>query len=160
MPASDVLSVHEVLRLAPMLFGRIRWRKSLGSPVGDPTTGFRVLVAEHTVSQFRMGQHGPEVIPGTGIWKAPFSVPCVAAPDEDETHVVAFNVPDVKLSGFPDGGYRVHVELTGNWGVSPYQVILGSRRIDPIAYRVSLTKDRHLVGLDFDVLQEPWHFRQ
>ena len=158
MSISHVLSEDAVLRLPPMLFGRIRWKKSLGGPVGDPSTGFRVLSEEHTVSQFRMGAGGPEVIPGTGIWKPAVSVPCRAAPDEDDRHVVAFEVPDVHLNGFPDGKYRVTAALSGNWGESLVQVTLGFKRIEPMAFHVSLTKDHHIVSLDFEVVQEPWRW--
>ncbi len=159
MSISTVLSDDAVLRLPPMLFGRIRWNKSLGGPVGDLSTGFRVLAEEHTVSQFRMGPGGPEVIPGTGVWKPAVSVPCWAAPDENDRHVVAFNVPNVHLNGFPDGKYRVTAELTGNWGESRLQVMLGFKRIEPMAYYVTLTKDRHIVSLDFEVVHETWHWR-
>jgi hypothetical protein len=34
-----------------MLFGQIRWDKSLGTPVGDAATGFRVLAEEHTANR-------------------------------------------------------------------------------------------------------------
>ena len=159
MPPFTVLTEQEVLRLPPMLFGRIRWKKGMGGPVGDPVTGFRVLVEEHTVSQFRIGHSGPEVVPGTGVWKPAVTVPCTHAPDEEDFREVAFNVPDVHLNGFPDGKYRVHVELTGNWAESPIQAILGFRRIEPLAYYVSLTRDHHLVNLDFEVVHEPWRYR-
>ena len=159
MPPRDRLSAAEVLRLPPMLFGRIRWKKGMGAPVGDPASGFRVLAEEHTVSQFRIGAHGPEVIPGTGVWKAAVAVPCTTAPDEGDMHVVRFSVPDVHLNAFPDGKYRVRAELTGNWAESPIQVMLGYKRIDPVSYYVTLTKERHLVSIDFDVVQEPWRFR-
>ena len=159
MSISHVLTDDAVLRLPPMIFGRIRWPKSLGAPVGDPATGFKVLAEEHTVSQFRIGLGGIEVVPGTGIWKPPVSVPCHAAPDEGDKHVVAFSVPDVHLTGFPDGKYRVSAELTGNWGESRLQMMLGFKRIEPLAYYVSLTKEQHLVSLDFEVIHELWRWR-
>ena len=159
MSISHVLTDDAVLRLPPMIFGRIRWQKGLGAPVGDPATGFKVLAEEHTVSQFRVGSGGIEVVPGTGIWKPPISVPCHAAPDEGDKHVVAFSVPDVHLTGFPDGKYRVSAELTGNWGESRLQSMLGYKRIEPLAYYVSLTKEQHLVSLDFEVIHEPWRWR-
>ncbi len=160
MPTSKILSVGAVARLPPMLFGKIRWNKGLGSPIGDPATGFKVAVDEHTVSQFRIGAAGPEVIPGTGIWKvATPSAPCSAAPDEGDMHVVAFNVPDVHLNGFPDGKYRIKAELTGNWGQSRIQVMLGFKQIEPLSYYVSLTKDRHIVSVDFEVVQHAWSLR-
>src|SRR6266567_1183351 len=160
MPVSEFLSVDEVMRLPPMLFGKIRWGKGLGVPVGNPCSGFRIFVEEHTVSQFRMGPDGPEVIPGTGVWKvAVDSAPCWSAPDEGDMHVVRFSVPDVHLNGFPDGQYRIKPELTGNWGHenrSPLQMMFGFRRIEPLAYYVVLTKDRHIVSVDFEVVHQAW----
>src|SRR6266566_1095319 len=102
MPISEILSDEAVLRLPPMLFGKIRWSKGLGGPTGNPCSGFTIFVEEHTVSQFRMGADGPEVIPGTGIWRVAIdSAPCWTAPDEDDMRVVRFNVPDAHLNGFP-----------------------------------------------------------
>ena len=65
--------------------------------------------------------------------------------------MVAFSVPDVHLTGFPDGKYRVSVELTGNWAESRLQMMLGYKRIEPMAHYVTLTKEQHLVSLDFEV---------
>lgn len=73
-------------------------------------------------------------------------------------HVVSFNVPDVHLNDFPDGKYRVKAELTGNWGQSGIQAMLGFKRIEPLSYHVSLTTDRHIVSLDFEVVQHAWSF--
>jgi hypothetical protein len=68
MPIFEKLSVEAVLRLPPMLFGVIRWRKSIGSPSGDPCSGFRIRVEERTPSEFRAGPGGViEKIPGIGI---------------------------------------------------------------------------------------------
>jgi hypothetical protein len=67
MSIAEALSNAEVLRLPPMLFGSVRWHKGFGTPVSDPCSGFKIIVDEHTVSQFRMGPSGPEVIPGTGM---------------------------------------------------------------------------------------------
>jgi hypothetical protein len=159
MSMREILSDDAVMRLPPMLFGRIRWNKSLGAPVGDATTGFRVLVEEHTVSQFRMGPGGPEVVPGTGIWLPTVTVPCWAAPDEGDMHAVAFNVSDVHLNGFPDGQYHVKCELTGNWEESLLRLAFGFRRIEPLGYYRALTKEQHIVSLDFEVVLEPWRWR-
>lgn len=159
MPKSDILSAAAVVRLPPMLFGYIRWNKIMGSPVGDPATGFRVLSEEHTVTQFRMGPAGPEPIPGTGIWKPAISVPCWKVPDEGDMHVVAFRVPDVHLNAFPDGKYRVKAELTGNWGESLLHVRIGYRRIEPLAFHVALTKEHQIRSVDFEVVYEPWRWR-
>src|SRR5207249_11957943 len=94
-----------------------RWSKGLGAPVGNPCSGFTILVEEHTVSQFRMGADGPEVIPGTGIWKVAIdSAPCWTALDEGDMRVVRFNVPDVHLNGFPDGKYRITPGANGQLG--------------------------------------------
>ena len=155
-PKSKVLTQKEVLALPPMLFGHIRWQKGLGAPIGDPATGFRVLCQEHTASQFRIGPgQRPEVIPGTGIWKTAVTVPCVAAPDQGDQHVVRFTVPDVHLTMFPDGKYRVAAELTGNWSASPIQKLLGFRRIEPPGFHVVVTKEQRLVSVDFEVVLEP-----
>ena len=154
-PRSKILTEREVLALPPMLFGHIRWQKGLGAPIGDPASGFRVQCQEHTVSQFRIGPAGPEVIPGTGVWKAAVTVPCTADPDQGDQHVVRFIVPDVHLNMFPDGKYRVTAELTGNWSLSPIQKYLGFRRIEPLAYQVSLTKENHIASVDFEVVLEP-----
>lgn len=159
MPISDVLSEEDIFRLPPMIFGRIRWNKNLGIPVGDPATCFTVLSEEKTVSQFRMGPSGPEVIPGTGVWLAAIKVQCFAAPDESDMHVVAFSVPDVRLNAFPDGQYRIRAELTGKWTKPPIGIFsvfpLGFKRIQPFQYYVSLKKDHHIVSLDFEVVHEP-----
>ena len=65
MSISHVLTDDAVLRLPPMLFGRIRWSKNMGAPVGDPATGFKVQSEEHTVSKFQVGAGGIEVVPNT-----------------------------------------------------------------------------------------------
>jgi hypothetical protein len=157
-PRSKALTEKEVFALPPMIFGTIRWPKGLGAPVGDPATGFRVSCQEHTASQFRIGAGGIEVIPGTGIWLAPVGVPASAAPDEGDLHVVRFGVPDVHLNMFPDGEYRISVELTGNWSETPIARMLGYRRIDPPAVYVALDKSHHIAGVNFEVQQEPWRF--
>jgi hypothetical protein len=146
----------EVLRLAPLIFGRIRWNRSLGQPLGpDAAAGFRVLVQEHTASEFRIGPAGAEVIPGTGIWKAPVPIPCVSAPDEGEDRVVVYHAHDVHLNAFPDGHYRIVCELTHNWPKrSRFETLIASRRIEPLlGYRTSLSGEKHVVSLDFDVVE-------
>jgi len=158
MPKSEKLTQAAVRKLPPMLWGRIRWHKSMGGPVGDAATGFRVQAEEHTATQFRIGPAGPEPIPGTGVWKTAVTVPCFTAPDEGDKHVVAFSVPDVHLNMFPDGKYRVRAELTGNWADSLVQVRIGYRRIDPLAMYVVLTAEHHLASVDFEVAYEPWHW--
>lgn len=159
MSKGDKLTATAVLKLPPMLWGRIRWNKTMGSPVGDTATGFRVTCEEHTATQFRIGRAGPEPIPGTGVWKPAVTVPCWSVPDEGSMHVVAFRVPDVHLTMFPDGKYRVRAELTGNWADPLVQVRSGYRRIDPLAFQVVLTQERHLESVDFEVVYEPWRWR-
>jgi phage terminase large subunit GpA-like protein len=44
MPSSEKLSVEAVLKLPPVLFGVIRWKKNIGGPPGDPCSGFRIRV--------------------------------------------------------------------------------------------------------------------
>lgn len=158
--SSEVLSGDAVFALPPMIFGKIRWNRDLGVPVGDPCSGFRIQSQEHTVTQFRMTDHGPAPIPGTGIWKPPVSVPCSSAPDEGDQHVLTFVVPDVHLNAFPDGRYRMIVELTGNWDESRLKMMLmpGFRRIEPISYYVQLVKERHIASLDFEVVFQRQHF--
>jgi hypothetical protein len=117
MPKSKILSPGDVARLPPMPFGRIRWDKGYGRPGGRPQQRIPNPVDERTASQFRIGPDGPEVVPGTGIWKVTTaSAPCWAAPAEGDMHVVRFSVPDVHLNAFPDGKYQIKPELTGNWG--------------------------------------------
>ena len=160
MPPEDTLSQDAVHRLPPMLFGRIRWAGGTGSPVGEPCSGFTVLVEEHTASQFRIGPGGVEVIPGTGIWKTVTqSATCRALPDEGGRRVVGFDVPDVHLNAFPDGKYRVTPTVTGRWDTSGILVRLGSRRMEPRSVYVSLTPGQHIRNLDFEVVHEPWRLR-
>jgi len=155
-PKSKALTESDVMRLPPMIWGSIRWPKGLGAPVGDAASGFKVTCEEHTPTQFRMGASGPEPIPGTGVWKPAVTVACWSAPDEGAMHVVRFSVPGVHLTMFPDGMYRVAAQLTGNWAESRIDRMLGYRRIDPLAWYVTLTKDRHLVSVDFVVVHEAW----
>ena len=161
MPPSDVLSQDEVRRLPPMLFGRIRWPKGFGAPAGAPCTGFRILVEEHTASQFRAGPGGqPEVIPGTGIWRTVTeSAPCRSLPDEGDWNVLGFDVPDVHLNKFPDGGYRIKPTLTGNWSEPSIQIVLGFRRIEPLSHQLSLTEGNQVRSVDFEVVHEPLLYR-
>jgi hypothetical protein len=152
------LTQDEVHRLPPMLFGRIRWARGLGAPVGQPCSGFTIVVEEHTASQFRIGPGGViEVIPGTGIWKTTTgSAPCRTLPDEGDKHVVGFDVPDVHLNAFPDGTYRVTPTVTGKWTTSSIQVKLGIKGMEPRSQYASLTEDQHIRNLDFEVVREPW----
>jgi hypothetical protein len=158
---TEAMSQDEIQRLPPMLFGRIRWAKGLGAPVGGPGSGFTILVEEHTVSQYQIGPGGViEVKPGTGVWKTTTtSAPCRALPDEGDMHVVGFDVPDPHLNGFPDGKYRVTPTLTGKWTTSSVQVWLGTKRMEPRFDEASLTEGQHIRNLDFEVVREPWRLR-
>ena len=61
-PASTWPAVWSILSVG------LRWAKGLGAPVGDPCSGFTILVEEHTATQFRFGPGGViEVIPGTSV---------------------------------------------------------------------------------------------
>ena len=63
-----ILSIDEVLRLPPRIFGTIRWKKSIGRPTGDLCAGFSIKVEEHTATQFLSGPGGIHIPkPGTGI---------------------------------------------------------------------------------------------
>jgi hypothetical protein len=161
MSAADILSSEAVLQLPPMLFGSIRWSTSLGRPAGNPCGGFNIIAEERTASKFRIGASGPEVIPGTGIWKAPQPVHCWAVPDEEADHVVRFKVPDVHLNVFPDGQYRVSVQLTGSWKQTLLQRLsAGRRRVEPFSYYIKLTEGNHIVSVDFEVVRYPLRLLQ
>lgn len=115
------------------------------------------MTGEHTVSQFRVGVAGIEVIPGTGIWKTiSDALPCHALPDEGDMHVVGFSVPDVHLNAFPDGAYRVTPTLSGKWSRSLLQRRLGFRQVEPRSYVVALTEGQHIRSVDFEVVHQPW----
>jgi len=146
MPPTDAISLDAVHRLPPMLFGRIRWVKGRGAPLGEPASAFTILVEEHTASEFRAGPGGVfEVIPGTGIWKTiAESAPCRSLPDEGDRHVIGFDVPDVHLNSFPDGGYRVTPTLTGKWSKSLVQVRIGYHQPWILSADVSYTPHYYL----------------
>ncbi|MGZ9211665.1 MAG: hypothetical protein ACXW53_07200 [Candidatus Binatia bacterium] len=158
----EKLSLHAVSKLPPMLFGVIRWKKNLGSPAGDPCSGFRIVVEERTPSEFRAGPGGViEVIPGTGQWRlVTDSAPCTPVPDEGDSHVIRFYVPNVDLNGFPYGQYRIAPQLSGDWDRSELRWFLGSRQILPISQHVVLTKEAHIQTVEFEVVRRSrfWNF--
>jgi hypothetical protein len=81
------------LKLPPMPFGWIRLDHSLGRPQGDAASGFAVTIRERGATAFRDRGHGIyDQLPG-GWTGPPVAVPCVAAPDEDQMHVVSFGHP-------------------------------------------------------------------
>ena len=150
------LSLDDVLKLPPMLFGIIRWDKSIGSPTGDLCSGFRIRVEERTPSEFRDAGGVAEKIPGTGIWQlVTDSAPCTPAPDEGDKHVVHFNVPGVHLT-FLDGVYRVTPQLTSNWGSQGrvFWNLFGFRQLDPLAYDIPLKPESHIATVEFEVLRK------
>lgn len=154
MPPFKKLSVEAVLKLPPKLFGVIRWKKSIGSPSGDPSSGFRILVEERTPSEFRdIGGGVVEKIPGT--WHLiTDSAPCYSAPDEGDSHVVHFSVPDVHLNRL-DGTYRIAPQLTGNWDSRDLVFLdrLGFQQIDPLAWYIALRPDAHIATVEFEVVR-------
>jgi hypothetical protein len=159
MPNFEKLSLEAVLKLPPMLFGVIRWKNSIGSPSGDPCSGFRIRVEERTPSEFRVGPGGViEKIPGTGIWQlVADAASCFPAPDEGDSCVVHFRVPDLHVNVF-DGVYRVAPQLTDNWesrGLA-FLDLLGFRQIDPLAWYVVLRADSHIATVEFKVVRRPW----
>jgi hypothetical protein len=159
MPNFEKLSVEAVLKLPPMLFGVIRWKKSIGSPSGDPCNGFRIRVEERTPSEFRAGPGGViEKIPGTGIWRlVTDAASCFPAPDEGDSHVVHFRVPDVHLNVL-DGAYRITPQLTGQWDSRGlvFLYLFGFRQIDPLAWYIALRADSHIATVEFEVVRRFW----
>jgi hypothetical protein len=159
MPNFDKLSVEAVLKLPPVLFGVIRWKKNIGSPSGDPCGGFRIRVEERTPSEFRAGPGGViEKIPGTGTWNlVTDSASCFPAPDEGDSHVVRFTVRDVHLNVL-DGVYRVSPQLTGQWDSRGliFLYLFGYRQMDPLAWYVALRPDAHMATVEFEVVRRSW----
>lgn len=152
----EKLSVLDVLKLPPMLFGVIRWKKNIGSPSGDLCSGFRIRVEERTPSQFRdLGGGNFEKIPGTGEWRLITDfAPCSPSADEDDSYVVRFNVPDVHLNVL-DGVYRVTPQLTDQWNDSwqPWAV-LRFRQLDPLAWWIALRPEKHIATVEFEVVHK------
>ncbi|MDB5481104.1 MAG: hypothetical protein JWO83_2157 [Caulobacteraceae bacterium] len=156
MPATRILSEEEVFRLPPMLFGAIRWSRSLGAPSGELASGFTFVVQEHTATQFEDTGGGIQPVPGTGVWRPPVTAASWTAPDEGDMHVVRFNYPDAHLNAFPDGKYRVSVQLAGYWPARLIERIAGFRVIEPLAWYITLTKAQHIFSADFQMIQQPW----
>jgi hypothetical protein len=150
MSPSRVLTKAEAVRLPPMLFGRIRWLKSLGAPVGDPASGFKVQAEEHTPSQLVATANGEiDIIPGT--WRPAVLASCKSAPDAEEWHVV-FNVPDVHLTGWPDGAYRVEAQLTASDPAVGVACLDEGRDVAVISYGAN---DLHSAFADAPVANTP-----
>ena len=157
MTSHQRLSLDDVVKLPPMLFGVIRWSRTIGRPAGNLCSGFRIRVEERTPSEFvdlGGGHYGKA--PGTGFWRlVTASAPCSVAPNEGTDYVVTFNVPDVHLNVL-DGVYRITPELVGNWDRSVFTRISGFRLLDPLAWYVSLTPARHIFTADFRVVRRSW----
>jgi hypothetical protein len=147
------LSFEDVLNLPPMLFGIIRWKKSIGRPPENLCNGFRIQVEERTPSQFRdLGGGNYDKAPGTGEWRlVTDSAPCSPSADEGDSYVVHFNVPGVHLTVL-DGVYRVTPQLTGQWGA--VRSLPGFRQLDPLAWYVPLRPEAHIATVEFEVLHK------
>ena len=157
MPNSEKLSVEDVRRLPPTLFGVIRWKKGIGNPAGDPAGAFRVRIEERTPSEFRAGPGGvAEKIPGTGVWRLiNDSVPCTPAADEGDSHVVHFAIRDLHMNVF-DGVYRITAQLTNAaWDTRglAFVYLFGYRQMDPISWYVALRPDTHIATVEFEVVR-------
>lgn len=154
MSSSPFLSVDQIVRLPPMIFGVIRWKGPIGDPIGDRCGGFDIRVEEHTATQFRDAGGHAEPIPGTGIWKAVLdSLSCRAIPDQGTEHSVSFSVTGLHLNAFPDGRYRITPSLRGDWRSSGVLALLGYRVIEPISVSVVLKKDDHFRGVEFEIVR-------
>lgn len=156
MPDPEKLSIEDAVRLPPMLFGVIRWKKNIGRPLGEICSGFRIQIEERTPSQFRdLGGGNFEKIPGTGEWRlVTDSAPCSPSADEDDSYVVRFNVPDVHLN-ILDGVYRVTPQLTNQWndGWQPW-VVFRFRQLDPLAWWIALRPEKHIATVEFEVVRK------
>jgi hypothetical protein len=170
MPVAGRRSEKSVNFLPPLVFVTIRWKKAIGSPLGDPCSGFGIVVEEHTMTEYQVGSSGlNEPKPGTGKWHSvAASALCSLQPDEGENHVVKFTIRDLHLvSPTQDDGYRIHPQLTGKWVNTPFWRSdgrsffgsLGFRQILPIGWRFKLTPQSRVINLDFDVVRRllsPW----
>ncbi|MEK6753757.1 MAG: hypothetical protein AABZ00_15985 [Chloroflexota bacterium] len=152
-----ILSLEELLRLPPMIFGTIRWKISVGKPTGDPCASFDIQVEEHTATEFRDAGGGniiPE--PGTGIFKlVSNSVSCWAQADQGDEHIIKFKVSGLHFNMPFDGYYRITPRLRGNWRPSGIFAI-GYRTIEPISANVVLKKDDPTQSCEFEVVRRSW----
>jgi hypothetical protein len=154
MSSSPILSVDQLNRLPPMIFGVIRWKGSIGDPIGDRCGGFDIRVEEHSATQFRDAGGHAEPIPGTGIWKiVSDSLSCHAIPDEGPEHAIRFKVTGLHLNAFPDGQYRITPSLRGTWSSSGVLALLGYRVIEPVSVSIVLKKDDHFRGVEFEIVR-------
>ncbi|OAI42091.1 hypothetical protein AYO38_11695 [bacterium SCGC AG-212-C10] len=159
MPGHELLTEADINRLPPMLFGVIRWKKSIGRPTGAIASGFTVKIEERTPSQWYMGPDGlPDVTPGH--WKTVTeSASCTQAPDQGDQYVVTFVEADVHRTVL-DGQYRV--TLAGRWGPGGLpQIIRGYRAVQPLSWRLAI-KEHGFHVVEFEVVRRsyalPWAF--
>ena len=144
---------------SPMIVGRIRWAKAMGEPARGTADAFRVLLEEHTPTQFRVGPGGIEAIPGTGVWKTlDDDVRCRSYPDDGDRHVAGFTVHAPHLNVLPDGAYRLTPRLAGKWHQAPVQIVIGYKRIEPSSWSVTLLPGQHVQTVNFDVVARSWLF--
>lgn len=155
-----VLPHDALLKLPPLIIGHIRWNKNIGNPSGDPCSGFRILVEEHTATEFRFGPGGiiePE--PGTGIWKTLTDAPhCTSLSSTDGTQEVMFRVNEVHFNAFPDGFYRITPQLTVAWHSLLAPATPGFRRIEPVFWDVVLNEGANIQSVGFEVSWFPYPF--
>jgi hypothetical protein len=156
MSISDHISVDDIEKIPPMIFGTIRWKANIGGPVGDYCQGFDVLVEERTPTQFRVGPSGIEPVPGSSHWKViPDAVTCYTNADVNGVHAISFRAWGLHLNFPPDGTYRVTPTLKGGWRPSGI-FSRGYRVIDPIKYYVTLRPSSRFQHIEFEVLQRSW----
>ena len=117
MTNSGRLAFDEVIKLPPMIYGTIRWKKNIGRPTDNLCSGFAIKVEERTPLEFRdIGGGHYEVVPGTGVWKlVTESAPCSPEPEAGEDYIIRFTVPGAHVNGFPGGTYRITPALTPRW---------------------------------------------
>lgn len=153
MSSGHMLSPGDILKLPPMIFGTIRWKKGVGDPIGKKCGGFDFLVEERTPTQFRVGPNGPEPIPGSSRWiTLADAVTCFEAADEGDVHSVLFQVRGLHLNVVPDGAYRITPKLKGTWSPPP-RFLFGYRVIEPVAYFVALYPSTPTPHIDFEVVR-------
>ncbi len=158
MNTSQLLSFEQLVRLPPMIFGIIRWKKTVGDPTGDRCAGFDIRVEEHTATEYRDlggGHYGPE--PGTGIWKiVSDSVSCRPLADQGDDHVISFHVTGLHFNMPLDGYYRITPSLKGNWRPSGIFSLLSYRAIEPLSASIVLKKDNPVQSCEFEVVRRSW----
>jgi hypothetical protein len=158
MNALQTLSLEQLFRLPPMIFGIIRWKNTVGKPTGDPYAALDIRVEEHTATEYvdvGGGHYAPK--PGTGIWKVVLdSVSCRILADQGDDHAISFQSTGLHFNAPLDGGYRISPSLKGNWGPSGIFAGLGYRAIEPISVYVALNTDHPVQSCEFEVVRRSW----